>query len=48
MLLFEHYRVEKRILPVEFFTYFYSMVQDINLKIGMDDPQILSYNAIKA
>ena len=31
------YRVEKRILPVGFFAYFYSMIQDINLKIGIDD-----------
>ena len=32
------YRVEKRILPVEFFLNFYCMLQDINLKIGRDNP----------
>ena len=41
------YRVENRILPVEVFVYFYSMVQDINLKIGIDDPQALLYHTIK-
>ena len=42
-----YYRVENRILPVEVFVYFYSMVQDINLKIGIDDPQALLYHTIK-
>ena len=32
------YRVEKRILLVEFFLNSYSMLQDINLKIGADNP----------
>ena len=35
--------VENRILLVDFFVNFYSMLQDINMKIGIDDPQILSY-----
>ena len=30
------YRVEKRILPVEFFLNIYRMLQDIILKIGTD------------
>ena len=46
--IFLDYKVEKRILPVEFFVYFYSMVQDINLKIGIYDPQVLSNDIIKA
>ena len=39
--------MENRILPVEVFVYFYSMVQYINLKIGIDDPQALLYHTIK-
>ena len=39
--------MEKRTLPVEVFVYFYSMVQDIYLKIGIDDPQALLYPTIK-
>ena len=46
--IFLDYKVEKRILSVEFFVYFYSMVQDINLKIGIYDPQVLSNDIIKA
>ena len=42
------YRVENRNLPVEIFVFFYSMFQDIDLKIGVDDPQILYYDTIKA
>ena len=41
------YRVENRILPVEVFVYFYSMVPDINSEIGIDDPQTLLYHTIK-
>ena len=41
-------RVEKRILPVGFFVNFYSMDEDISLKIGIDDPYVLSYDKIKA
>ena len=48
IILYFEYRVEKRILPVEFYVYFYSMVHDINLKIGINDPQDLSYDTIKA
>ena len=39
--------MENRILPVEVFVYFYSMVQDIYLKIGIDDPQALLHHTIK-
>ena len=42
------YRVENRILPVEILVYFCIMLQDISMKIGMDDPQILSYYTIKS
>ena len=42
------YRVEKRILPVKFFLNIYSMLQDINLKIDTDNPQVLSYDYFKA
>ena len=41
-------RVEKRILPVKFFLNIYSMLQDINLKIGTDNTQVLSYDYLKA
>ena len=47
-IVYTVYRVENRILPVEIFVYFYSMVQDINLKFGIDDPQGLSYDTNKA
>ena len=40
------YRVEKQILLVEFFVYVYSMVHDINLKIGIDDMTLTSYPMI--
>ena len=42
------YRVEKRILPVEFFLNIYSILQDINPKIGTDNSQVLSYDYFKA
>ena len=42
------YRVEKRILQVEFFLNIYSMLQDINLKIGTHNTQVLSYDYLKA
>ena len=42
------YRVEKRIMPVEFFLNIYSMLQDINLKIGTDNSQVLYYDYFKA
>ena len=42
------YRVEKRILPVELFLNIYSMLQDINLKNGTDNSQVLSYDYSKA
>ena len=42
--LFEKaYRVEHQTLPVEFLLNFYCMLQDMNLKIGTDNPQVLSY-----
>ena len=41
------YRVEKRILPVEFFLNIYSILQDINPKIGTDNSQVLSYDYFK-
>ena len=40
--------MEKRILPVEFFLNIYSKLQDINLKIGTDNSQVLSYDYFKA
>ena len=42
------YRVEQRTLPVEFFLNFYTLLQDISLKIGSDNTQVLSYDKIKA
>ena len=48
IMLLNLYRVEQWILPVEFFSNFYTMVQDTSLKIGTDNPQVLSYDGIKA
>ena len=42
------YRVEHQTLPVEFLLNFYCMLQDMNLKIGTDNPLVLSYDMIKA
>ena len=42
------YRVEQQTLPVEFLLNFYRMLQDMNLKIGTDNPLVLSYDMIKA
>ena len=42
------YRVDQRTMPVEFFFNFYTMLQDISLKIGTDYPQVLSYDKIRA
>ena len=40
--------MEQQTLPVEFFLNFYRMLQDMNLKIGTDNPLVLSYDMIKA
>ena len=45
---FTTYRVEQQTLPVEFLLNFYRMLQDMNLKIGTDNPLVLSYDMIKA
>ena len=42
------YRVEHQTLPVKFLLNFYCMLQDMNLKIGTDNPLVLSYDMIKA
>ena len=42
------YRVSQGTLPVELFLTLYGMLQHINLKIGTDDLQALSYARIKA
>ena len=41
------YRVEHQTLPVEFFLNFYRILEEMNMKIGTDDPLVLSYDIIK-
>ena len=41
------YRVEHQTLPVEFFLNFYCILEDMNMKIGTDDPLVLTYDIIK-
>ena len=41
------YRVGHQTLPVDFLLNFYCMLQDMNLKIGPDNPLVLSYEMIK-
>ena len=43
-----NYRVAQQTLPVEFLLNCYRMLQDINLKIGTDNPLVLSYDMFKA
>ena len=43
-----NYRVEQQTLLVEFLLNCYRMLQDINLKIGTDNPLVLSYDMFKA
>ena len=40
--------MEQQTLPVDFLLNFYRMLQDMNLKIGTDNPLVLSYDVIKA
>ena len=43
----KRYRVEHQTLPVEFFFNFYRILEDMNMKIGTDDPLVLTYDIIK-
>ena len=46
--IFGTFQEKLNTLPVEFFFNFYHMLQDMNLKIGTDNPLVLSYDNIKA
>ena len=48
MCKWDTYRMEQQTLPVDFLLNFYRMLQDMNLKIGTDNPLVLSYDMNKA